>query len=114
MKRPLSGALSGPYPASSCTRRLSSITAVATAPLRWHKPPGLPSFRSLSGAMVRPAARQRTGRPGTAAGGGIYLFQSQRRTLHDKAGPFNDDPFLGFCDVGSCCNFLVIVAFMTC
>ena len=52
------------------------------------------------------SARGRTGWPGTAAGGGIYLFQLQRRTLHDKAGPFNDDPFFGFCAAGPCCNFL--------
>ena len=45
-------------------------------------------------------------RDGTAAGGGIYLCQSQRRTLHDKAGPFNDDPFFGFCNAGPCGNFL--------
>src|SRR5215510_11635287 len=59
------------------------------------------------GAACSPAAHGgRTGWPGTAAGGGIYLFQSQRRTLHDKAGPFNDDPFFGFCDADPCGNFL--------
>src|SRR5262249_55417588 len=57
-------------------------------------------------ARGAPGGPGRTGWPGTAVGRGIYLFQSQRRTLHDKAGPFNDDPFLGFCDAGPCCNFL--------
>ena len=64
----------------------------------------------VRGEASRPAARQRTGGaagwPGTAAGGGIDLFQSQRRTLHDKAGPFNDDPFFGFSNAGPCCSFL--------
>ena len=32
----------------------------------WHKPPGLPACRSRSGALVRPAARQRTGAHGLA------------------------------------------------
>src|SRR5262245_6105794 len=37
---------------------------------------------------------------GTATGGGMYVFHSQRRTLHDTAGPFNDASCFGLCDAG--------------